>query len=304
MDLVIRSARPKDRAPILAIAAQIWEGHDYLPRVWERWLHDPAGPMVVAVLAGVPVAVAKTTLQSPTEAWLAGIRVDPAHRGRGIAKAVTAFQLRWLEARHIPIARFSTAGENEAIHYIAAEMGFQRVAAVDHWRRELEAGAAGVAVVGRQAGQRTQSGIPRLLTMDEEPVAWELAKNSPLFRATQGLYGVGWTWRRFRRVDLQQHLARGEVWGWGPDPAALAIVVHRSARVPRYVSLVTGAREAGLALLRALRTVPHLVVEDLDSPPQLRMAVLEEDAESTWLAAQAGLAPGEFAMWLFERDAR
>jgi GNAT superfamily N-acetyltransferase len=304
-DLLIRPARSEDRDPVMAIAAQIWEGHDYLPEVWESWLHDPAGPMIVAVLAGVPAAVAKITLQSPTEAWLAGMRVDPAQRGRGLASAMTAYLLRWLDERHIPIARFSTSGDNTPIHHIAAQLGFQRITAVDHKHRGLEPGLHGPAATGPRFGKRAQPAeSPRLLTPDEEAIAWEMVTHSTLLRATQGLYGVGWTWMRFRRSDLQKHLARGEVSGWGPGPAALAIAVHRSARVPRYVSLVTGARDAGLALLRTLGTVPHLVVEDPASPPQLRMPVPEGDPDSAWMAEQAGLAAGDFAMWLFQRDAR
>lgn len=305
MDLVIRPARPEDREAVFAIAAQIWEGHDYLPEVWEEWLHDPAGPMVVAVFAQVPVAVAKITLQSPTEAWLAGMRVDPAHRGRGLARAVTVHLLRWLDERGVPIARFSTGGDNEPIHHIAAQLGFERLTAVDHRRRELEQRLPGAAV-GEQGtgGAQPSWAYPRVLTPDEEPAAWELAARSSFLRATHGLYGVGWTWMRFQRSYLQRHLARGEVWGWGPDPAALAIVIHRSAHVPRYVSLVAGAREAGLALLRALAAAPCPVEQVAEEPPQLRMAVPEGDPESTWLAEQAGLAAGDHAMWLLQRDSR
>jgi GNAT superfamily N-acetyltransferase len=289
MDLLIRPARPGDRPAVFAIAAQIWEGHDYLPDVWEGWLHDPTGPLFVAVLDDIPIAVAKITLQSPTEAWLAGMRVDPAYRGRGVAAAVTVRQLQWLEERHVPIARLSTGHDNLPIHHLAGELGFRRIVAGDHWSRDLAQPAVGMS---------------RILTPDEEPVAWELIARSSFLQVTQGLYGVGWTWMRWDRSRLQGHLARGEVWGWGTAPDALAIVVHRSARVPRYVSLVAGEREAGLALVCALGTVPRLVVEDADQPPQLRLAVLEGATDTAWIAERAGLAAGDYAMWLFERNSR
>lgn len=288
MVLSVRPARADDRAAVMAISAQVWDGHDYLPEVWESWLRDPAGPMLVTLADGVVVAVCKITLQSPSEAWFAGIRVDPAYRGRGIALATTQAQLAWLAARDIPLARFTTASDNVAIHRLAGRLGFRRVAVVQHTGRPLQEGEP----------------LPDLRTLspDEESRAWGLFSAAPFLRATAGLYGVGWTWMRFDRTHLQGHLARGEVFGCGADPAALAIAVYRSPQTPRYVTLLAGERREALALLRALLVVRNLPVHDPAQPPSLRLPVPEGDPDPSWVAAQAGLQPqAGHQMWLFER---
>jgi len=138
--LEFRSARPEDREAVLAISAQIWEGGDYLPEVWQQWLHSPAGPLQVALLDGRPVAVSKVELQSPSEAWLAGMRVDPAHHGKGIASALLEYTLQWLDARGVPISHFTTASTNSPIHRMARCTGFRLVTEVTHLRRPLERG--------------------------------------------------------------------------------------------------------------------------------------------------------------------
>lgn len=288
MVLSVRPARPDDRAAVMAISAQVWDGHDYLPEVWESWLRDPAGPMLVTLLDGVVAAVCKITLQSPSEAWFSGIRVDPACRGRGVASATTRAQLEWLAARGIPLARFTTASDNVAIHRLAEHMGFRRVAVVQHTGRPLQEGAP----------------VPGLRTLspDEESRAWDMFSKASFLRATGGLYGVGWTWMRFDRTRLQRHLARGEVFGRGADPTALAIAVYRSPQTPRYVTLLAGERRESLALLQALLVVRHLPAHDPAQPPVLRLPVPDGDADQGWVAAQAGLQPqADHQMWLFER---
>lgn len=97
--LEIRSAQPTDRDAILAFCARIWEGHDYLPQVWDEWLNDAQGLLLVALLEGVPIAVARADLSLPHEAWLEGMRVDPAHRQEGVATALFQAQLEEVARR-------------------------------------------------------------------------------------------------------------------------------------------------------------------------------------------------------------
>ena len=41
--LVCRPALPMDTPQVLDLAKHIWEGHDYIPYVWNDWLADPQG---------------------------------------------------------------------------------------------------------------------------------------------------------------------------------------------------------------------------------------------------------------------
>lgn len=290
MTLEMRSARPGDREVVLDFCAQIWEGHDYLPRIWEDWLHDPAGPLLVALWDGRPVAVDKITLHSPHEAWLGGMRVDPACRGRGIAHALTGYCLRWLEARHVPVARYTTASDNEPIHRISAHFGFRRVAVVRRFVCPLQEGMP--------------RAVPRVLTPDEEALAWNAMSGSAFLVSTAGLFGQGWTWWRFTRERLRAHIRRGEVLAWGEGrPLALAIVIPHTGPTFLRLEMLVGPREAGLAMLQALCCVPQLAPDDPEHPPHLRLTVPEGVPGLDWIVEQAGLEPRwDRAMWLFERD--
>jgi hypothetical protein len=58
-ELVFRAALPEDKGPLLEIAAQIWEGDDYLPDVIEDWLASHTASLIVAQLGGRVVGLAR-----------------------------------------------------------------------------------------------------------------------------------------------------------------------------------------------------------------------------------------------------
>ncbi len=78
MPFVIRPARAADKQAVLAFCAHTFDWGDYLPEVWDEWLADARGQLLVATLDEVPVGVAKVTLLTPGEAWLEGLRVNLA----------------------------------------------------------------------------------------------------------------------------------------------------------------------------------------------------------------------------------
>lgn len=84
-EVVIRQARAEDRAAVLAFCAHTWDWGDYIEYVWDEWLHNPAGALLVALVDGQPVGLLHMQMLSPTEAWQEGMRIDPAFRQRGIA---------------------------------------------------------------------------------------------------------------------------------------------------------------------------------------------------------------------------
>jgi hypothetical protein len=246
--------------------------------------------MIVALLDGLPVAVSKITLQSPDQAWLAGARVHPAYRGRGVASHMLEYTLRWLDERSVSVSRFATASVNTPVHQMADRFGFHRVTSVRSLACPLE------------EGEPPQK--PRPLLPQQEESLWKTFRHSRFLQGTRRLFGVGWTWHPFTKERLRKHLQEGEVLTWGNEQDAIAIVVDNpSPNRVRRVSILIGNREAGLAMVQALRFVPYLVVKDPDHPPQLRLVVPEEMTDLDWIAERAGLTKRhDFDMWLFERD--
>src|SRR5579864_1207376 len=96
-DLEVRRAREEDREAVLAFCQQTWEWGDYIDRVWETWLNDEQGALLVALKEGQPVGVANIRMLNAQEAWMEGMRVDPAYRQQGIASAL--FDAQIAEAR-------------------------------------------------------------------------------------------------------------------------------------------------------------------------------------------------------------
>lgn len=110
----IRPARAEDREAVLAFSAYTWEWGDYIEYVWDDWLHDPQGTLFVATSDGQPVAVAHIRMLNKTEAWLEGMRVDPAFRHQGLATALYNAQLADAMRRGAKIARLITESTNTA----------------------------------------------------------------------------------------------------------------------------------------------------------------------------------------------
>ena len=87
-DTEIRQARSEDREAVLAFCKHTWEGGDYIEYVWDEWLHDPRGVFYVAAMQGQPIGIAHLRMLNTPEAWLEGMRVDPAHRQHGVGTAL------------------------------------------------------------------------------------------------------------------------------------------------------------------------------------------------------------------------
>src|SRR5262249_26096832 len=121
---VIRPARADDRAAVLDFCAGIWEGHDYIPSVWDEWLHDVRGAFLVAAAGGRPVGIVHVRMVAEGEAWLEGIRVDPMERRRGIGRALVSRALVAAREREAEVARLMTSAANTASQQLVARFGF------------------------------------------------------------------------------------------------------------------------------------------------------------------------------------
>src|SRR5438477_7266508 len=86
----VRPAREDDREPVLAFCARTWDDGDYIQYVWDDWLADTSGALLVATLAGRPVGLTHLRMMSPDEAWIEGVRVNPETRRQGVARKLTS----------------------------------------------------------------------------------------------------------------------------------------------------------------------------------------------------------------------
>ena len=91
--VVCRPALPLDTRGMLELTSQIWEGDDYVPKVWQEWLFDPQGLLAVAEFRGKIVGIGKLTRLSKQDWWLEGLRVHPEFEGQRIASRIQSYLL-------------------------------------------------------------------------------------------------------------------------------------------------------------------------------------------------------------------
>jgi predicted PurR-regulated permease PerM/ribosomal protein S18 acetylase RimI-like enzyme len=257
----IRPARMKDKPAIAAICAQL--GEDYIPDVWEEWVSDPHGLLVVAELERQVVGIGKLTRLSESEWWLEGLRVDPAHHRQGIARRLQAHLLERANQVGRGALRFGTHSSNEPIQHLAACDGFQHVATFQRHRADPLSEAQGTPVL-------------RPLTESDLPAAWALTNRSLRYQAASGLYEDHWTWRDLTAERLAHHLNGGEAWGLaGPEGEELAAIalIYLTGEDILHIAYVDGATHAGLVeILRGLRRMAatqarsEIRIKNVDEP--------------------------------------
>lgn len=205
-DLFIRPAQASDRAALESIAAQIWDGDDYLPHVMDDWFNDPHGGFYVATLHENVVGVVKLTQFAPGEWWMEGLRVDPAYQGHGFGRILHHFVINQVRQRGHGEVRFSTGSMNEAVRQLARETGFERNAIF------LPYGADVLREPVQALAPLAGDDLPRVRAF--------LDKSAYYTRAQQSLE---WDWSYYRLTDdrLRERLQNALVYGWSRESGTL-----------------------------------------------------------------------------------
>jgi ribosomal protein S18 acetylase RimI-like enzyme len=249
-DLEIRPARADDRAAVLAFCEGTWDDGDYIAEVWDEWLGDASGALLVGVLEGKPVGVAHLHLVSPEEGWLEGVRVDPALRRHGIGQALALRALVTARERGAGVVRLFTSGDNVPSQRLFESLGFEQVASFVSYAAPAQAHTQEAAVPAGAA-------LRRASVADLEPL-WAFLEGSNLVPLNGGLILDGWRAKALTSAVLEDRLAAGDVHvleAWGVIQG-LAIVEARreSRRGPQLVAqYVDGAAEGISRLALALR---------------------------------------------------
>jgi len=292
MQVEVRPARAEDKEAVLAFTAHTWdeEGGDYIHLVWDHWLNDHAGRLFVATADGQPVSVARVALQSRTEAWFEGMRVDPNHRRQGIAVQVQQACLAYAREQGRRVARLATGADNYASQSLTEQGGFRRVATFRHYLAPASA--------------ETVAGV-RPATANDLPAILGLWRASAARQAAAGLIPHGWSWQEMTEARLKKIVAAPRK-AHGADSDALvaadtagAINGFALCRT-RYgelleINWLEGAEEAMRQLAQAGRVIAQerglseVACFAADHPP-VRQALVA-----------AGFQP-EFEMWLYACD--
>lgn len=263
--LDVRPSRAEDREAVLAFCAHTWSGGDYIEDVWEDWLHDERGALLVAVSQERPIGLIHVGMCSDDEAWIEGIRVDPAQRRQGVGRVLVSRALVVARERGAKVARLLTDHNNTASQGLVAGFGFRRVAEVIHYeatalaleehaaedvapapdsmdvehtrgsaQSEPHAGSSGDAPISMEGIGAPEGGDELRLTIagaeDFERI-WHWLEHSNLAPFNGGLEFLDWHARAVTEPGLRAYLDAGQVYlleEWDTIQA-LAIAVPQPA---------------------------------------------------------------------------
>jgi len=281
-ELTLRPARPADEAAVNALSGQIWEGEDYVPQRFADWVADDRGQFTVAFDGETLVGFGKLTETTPGEWWLEGLRVHPEHRGRGIARKLHHYVVDLAIAIGRGVLRFATNGHNEAVHKLARETGFHRVAAYV---------LAEISVGDGDTPSRFVLADPA-----DVPVLKEWLRASDLFAAGGGLFEEKWKWQSLL-PRLSALRAEKRIYWWLDDGHRVGVVVVGPGDDDvLWLNYLDAAPASLPALCRALPALARQLDHSRIKGKPLATTLVSEALETAGWAIEP-----DFEMWVFER---
>jgi GNAT superfamily N-acetyltransferase len=239
--VVCRPALPMDTQDVMDLTKEIWDGHDYVPYVWQRWLADAHGILAVAEYGGRVVGLANLAWKGSNEWWSQGLRVHPEFQGQGIASRLHEYILDAWQTTRGGVLRLATSSARLPVHHLCQRTGFTR-------RGEYRVYFA-PSLSDKKAPFRP-------LLLSEAPTAVEYARRSPLFALSNALIYLEWYWGELTRERVEEIIQRGHAFWWlgesGEIAGLLCIAIDEDEEegIGPYIQLLA-CREADLPDLLA-----------------------------------------------------
>jgi GNAT superfamily N-acetyltransferase len=225
--------RAADRDRVMEISRDIWEGHDYIPRVFDDWLADAGASFQAAELDGVVVGLQRLRPYAQGLVWYEGLRVATTHRRQGLARAMLVSAIVEAREQGLREMRLGTANP-DAIPLFEAE-GFRRLVDARWWR-----------------GQRLEGGEPaRMPDPSEAGKLWPAVEKSP---GVELYHGVVPDFNGARNLDAAELQRLATIGMLRAGPGGRAIVGLREPWGENLaVAFVAGRGGALRELLMSLR---------------------------------------------------
>jgi GNAT superfamily N-acetyltransferase len=214
----------EDHGAIASFTTDTFSWGDYVPRVYKDWIADPNGVVLVAAdAADAPMAMAKVTLVSPTEAWAQGARVHPDHRRRGLASALSDELGEWARDRGARVLRLSVEDWNDAAHRQVTAIGMRPVSGWVFAERRL---GRSEPIPSGNGGRRVEAPDRlRPVPSSEADAAFMAWASGEMGRSSRGLFTPrSWVWRRLELEDL---IAAARARALFETPAGWAMAARR-----------------------------------------------------------------------------
>lgn len=208
--VVCRPALPKDTPDVLELTRPIWEGHDYIPYVWDEWLADNHGMLAVAEYGGRVVGLGKLTQLAEEQWWLEGLRVALEHQGRRIASHLMDYLYGyWMHCAGGAV-RLATASYRESVQHLCNRFGFRKIGEFSEFSAPVISNDGRLEDFGFTPVQAAQA-IP----------AVQYAQESQSLQLCSGLIDLGYKWAIPVPSHIEEAVNRGDAWWWHQDKGLL-----------------------------------------------------------------------------------
>ena len=213
--VVCRPGLPLDTPGMLKLTSQIWEGEDYVPKVWHEWLFDPDGLLCVAELQGKVVGIGKLTRLSERDWWLEGLRVHPQYEGQRIASRIHSYLLEIWQKIGSGAIRFATSSKKEPVIHLAQVNGFYKVGEYSTFKSPVQ----------RTNLEQTDPFSHIKPGAEEQLAGWLTAGGGN--QLPFGLMNLGWQFAPPVEAYLTAYLEGGQAWWWHRDRGVVILVEKR-----------------------------------------------------------------------------
>jgi len=117
---------------VLELTRDVWDGRDYIPRVFDRWVSDAGSAFQAAEIDGELVGLQRLRPYAPGLIWYEGLRVATARRRRGLARAMLTAAID--EAREQGFREMRLATRDLPAAQLFESAGFSRLVDIRWWR--------------------------------------------------------------------------------------------------------------------------------------------------------------------------
>ncbi|HME51761.1 MAG TPA: GNAT family N-acetyltransferase [Candidatus Lokiarchaeia archaeon] len=164
-----------DIPAVKELVKDIWDGHDYMPRVIDRWVSQNEATVFGAFEDEAMtqlVGIARVRWLFDDMAWLEGGRVAPDLQKTGIGKALAQHSIEIAKDGGARIARYDTGMENEGSIKLAKQFGFQQI----DFMHQVTANPANLSIENMTDGEH---GDIRAISAEDALLAYESIENPP-----------------------------------------------------------------------------------------------------------------------------
>jgi ribosomal protein S18 acetylase RimI-like enzyme len=210
--LIIRQARASDRDPILKFCTNTFTWGDYIDQVWDFWLKDRHGRLLVAEAGGKKrIGMAHVALCPDGERiWLEGIRVHPDYRRSQVASALIDSMTEFGHLNAASQASAIVALDNLASQRMMEKSGF---AVISRW-----------AYYGTDEMRKMPGSRARFATASDSRSIWNYLLSSRIYRLSAGMHVKSWHWYPLDHNALKDLVRKRRVIVAGEPVKGIAII--------------------------------------------------------------------------------